>query len=220
MNAGKRSAGWPCAGDDPLIQGQEDSTTQHSGGIDQRAAPRIALMLRVGKLRMAQGEFLCVVRDASASGIKLKLFHPLPEQGRCELELGTGDRYELDFVWERDGHAGFAFRRGAIDLGDLISETAPHRRRHLRLRFDRPVTFIQDGEPRQATLCDLSQHGAMIDYGERLPLGLALALEGDGLPALEGRVRWRLGRAHGLVFQRSFRLDELAMLAASLQGMR
>lgn len=199
-------------------QSQEGAALSVPEVVEQRVAPRIALMLRVGKLRMKQGEFLCVVRDVSNSGIKVKLFHPLPAHDRCEIELGTGDRYALEFVWERDGHAGYRFVQGAVDLPGLIDESAPHPRRQLRLRLDHPVTLRTPGESYEATLCDISQHGVLVDYHERLPLGLAVQIEGADMPALEGRIRWRLSRAHGVVLQRSFRLDELAGLAASLQG--
>jgi hypothetical protein len=185
--------------------------------MEPRAAPRIALMLRVGKLRMPQGEFLCVVRDASASGIKVKLFHSLPHRGSCELELGTGDCYAVEWVWEQDGHAGFRFASGTVDLSALIDESTPHPRRHLRLRLDRPVTLIAQDQRCDTIMRDISQHGALVEFDSRLPLGLKVQLECNDLPNLEGRIRWRLSRAHGVVFQRSFRLDELAILAEQIQ---
>lgn len=189
---------------------QEDSS-------ELRAAPRIALMLRVGKLCLPNGEFLCVVRDASESGLKVKLFHELEPHTTCELELGTGDRYALEFVWAADGHAGYRFTAGAIDLQALIDEATPFPRRQLRLRLDRPIALSIGNEMHPAQLRDISQHGVLVDFHERLPLGCAIRLEAPGFPVLDGRVRWRLSRAHGIVLQRSFRLDELAALARALQ---
>lgn len=200
-----------------MSHSQTGTASDLDEGSELRTAPRIALMLRVGKLCMAQGEFLCVVRDASASGLKVKLFHELPEHGCCTLELGTGDRYELEFVWVEDGHAGYRFTDGTVDLPSLIDEATPFPRRHLRLRLDRPVTVTAGAEQMTAALRDISQHGVLIDYHERLPLGLAVTLDSPGMPQLEGRIRWRLSRSHGVVLQRSFRLDELASLAATLQ---
>jgi hypothetical protein len=198
-------------------QGQQGSAQIETNGAELRTAPRIALMLRVGKLCLAQGEFLCVVRDASASGLKIKLFHDLPEHTDCLLELGTGDQYRIAHVWTADGHAGYRFTDGTIDLSALIDEATPFPRRQLRLRLDRSVSLIIDGVRHEASLRDISQHGVLIDYPERLPLGLAVQIESPGMPVLEGRIRWRLSRSHGVVLQRSFKLDELAALALVLQ---
>lgn len=201
-----------------MNQGQQGSAQFEPAGSDLRTASRIALMLRVGKLCMAQGEFLCVVRDASARGLKVKLFHDLPEHQDCTIELGTGDRYGIEHVWTADGHAGYRFIDGSIDLGALIDEAAPFPRRQLRLKLDRPISLEIAGVRHEASLRDISQHGVLIDHHERLPLGLAVKIESPDMPPLEGRIRWRMSRSHGVVLQRSFKLDELAALALTLQG--
>ncbi|MFN9375472.1 MAG: PilZ domain-containing protein, partial [Novosphingobium sp.] len=72
-----------------------------------RAAPCISLMLRAAKLVRPAGEFLCILRDVSATGLKARLFHALPQDGPLALELGTGERHPIEPVWERDRHVGF-----------------------------------------------------------------------------------------------------------------
>lgn len=184
---------------------------------EMRAAPRFTLMLRAAKLATDEGEFLCVLRDVSASGFKAKLFHPLPDAGRFELELGSGERFIVEPVWERDGHAGFRFVGGPIDVHALVEEAGPFPKRHIRLALDLPVLIEAGGLRHSAVLRNLSQHGALIEIEPGLALGQLVCFKAKGLPELDGRVRWRRGKAHGLVFQQGFRLDQLAELAARLQ---
>ena len=52
-----------------------------------RTEPRISLMLRAAKLAGSKGEFLCILRDVSATGLKARLFHPLPSDSPFTIEL-------------------------------------------------------------------------------------------------------------------------------------
>lgn len=187
------------------------------GGPEQRAARRYALMLRAGKLICDGQEFLCILRDASATGFKARLFHSLPKGGAYELELGNGTRYAVEPVWENDNHAGFRFCGGTVDVHALLEEASPYPRRQIRLKLQLPVLVEAHGVARCAQLRDLSQHGALIESDVVLALRLPLLIEARGLPPLPGRVRWRRGTSHGVVFHTGFRLDELAALAARLQ---
>lgn len=192
-------------------------TTPPGKRREQRAAARFTLILRAGKLACDAGQFLCVLRDASASGIKARLFHPLPDCPAYELELASGERYRLERVWQHGGHAGFRFAEGAIDLHALLRETGPYPKRTIRLQLALPVLLESDAVTYPARLCDLSQHGALVQLETQIPVGQPVRLECAGLPVLHGRVRWRREQAHGLVFQESFRLDDLARRVAALQ---
>ena len=186
---------------------------------DQRAAARFTLLLRAGKLVSDAGEFLCIVRDASTTGIKARLFHELPQDDRFDLELGNGDRYPVEPVWERDGHAGFRFAAGPIDVHALMDESTPFPKRSIRLRLELPLLVCPaGGAARLGQLLDLSQQGALVMATPGFALGQQVRIEAPGLPARHARVRWRRGAAHGLVFQEGFKLDELAVIAHRLQA--
>lgn len=185
---------------------------------EQRSAQRYTLLLRAGKLVSEAGEYLCILRDASSTGIKARLFHELPDAPHFELELGNGDRYAVEPVWQRDGHAGFRFADGPIDVHALMDESTPFPKRSIRLRLALPVMVTSDaGLSRAGQLQDLSQQGGLLLLEPGLALGQQVRIEAPGLPLRHGRVRWRRRAAHGLVFQQAFRLDELAVLAHRLQ---
>ncbi|NCU12702.1 MAG: PilZ domain-containing protein [Sphingomonadaceae bacterium] len=185
--------------------------------LDQRSDRRVSLLLRAGKLVSPDGEFLCIVRDASAGGIKARLLHGLPGSGTFDLELANGEVYPLQLVWQAAGHAGFRFLDRPIDVHGLVDEPSSFPKRGLRLRLTMPVSVTEAGEERPAVLRDISQHGAQIEIEPGLAVGQRIALRGSGLPAMQATVRWRRRGAHGLVFQRGFRLDELAELVGRLR---
>lgn len=183
-----------------------------------RAAPRISLMLRAAKLVSPAGEFLCILRDVSATGLKARLFHPLPAEGPFALELGTDARHAIEVVWERDRHAGFRFANPPIDLSALVEESGQFPKRQLRLAVDYPITLTSRQIEYPARLKNLSQHGALITLEEPLALRQPVELRGGLFPLRHARVRWRNGDAYGLVFIEGFLLDELAQLVAKLQN--
>ena len=196
-----------------------ESTRADAATPEQRAAQRYTLLLRAAKLIAADREYLCILRDVSATGLKVRLFHPLPDSADWQLELGQGEQFALDPVWQADGHAGFRFRDAPVDPHRLVDEEAgPFPRRHIRLHLELPVMVWADGAAQAVTLCDLSQLGALVRADPPLALRQPVRIESPGFPLRHARVRWRRGVNHGLVFQEAFRLDELALLVAGLQG--
>jgi hypothetical protein len=192
---------------------------QENTSGEQRQGHRYTLLLRAAKLVTRAGEFLCLVRDVSDGGLKARLFHPLELRETCEIELGSGGRIALECAWQRGGQAGFRFMQGPIEVHRLIDESGPFPKRHLRLRLNRPlpIRVTSNGLAEAGQLCDISQHGGAIAVDRRLPLHAQVRIDAVELPALHARVCWRRGGMHGLVFQESFRLDELAQLAWRLQ---
>lgn len=189
---------------------------QDNGGEGQRGAQRYSLLIRTAKLACESGEFLCVIRDVSATGVRLKLFHHLPDDRHLALELGNGEVYFVERVWERDGHAGFRFA-APIDVQAFIAEVSPHPRRPVRLRMGIAASVTALGVSADAVVRDLSQRGAGIETGRLLAKGQPVTLDAPGMPQMVAKVAWRNGRFYGLVFERVSTLEELARLSVVLQ---
>lgn len=185
-------------------------------GAEQRGAERFALLIRTAKLVTEQGEFLCVVRDVSATGVRLKLFHALPPVDRMALEQANGEFHFIEKVWEADGHAGFRFA-APIDVHAFIAEASPWPRRPVRLRVRLPGLLHADGGASAVWLNDLSQAGGRIECPRHLAVEQRVKLEVAGLPPLIANVCWRSSPDYGLVFQQAFALADLARLTARLQ---
>lgn len=196
-------------------QGQVQ-TSDESQFLDLRAAPRFSVMMRTAKLLSESGEYICVVRDISATGTKLRLFHEPPPDSHLFLELANGFRYAMERMWHADGHAGFRFS-SAIDVEEFIEEPNRHPRRPVRLQLRLPAIVTVSSQQNGAMLIDLSQHGACVETGLPIAVGKPLRFEVEGMPVRHGHVCWRRENRHGLVFQDSLRLDEFARHARQLQ---
>lgn len=183
---------------------------------EMRAQPRFALLIRCAKLATPAGEFLCIVRDVSEGGVRLRFFHPVPAQGPMALVLSSGESFAMERAWAQGDQAGFRFAE-PIDVHRFIAEAGPFPKRPVRLRVAFPAVVVADGEAHAASVLDISRQGARVVTERPLALGQKLRLEADSLPAIGATVCWRNAPDYGLVLDRVFTLEELARHAAQLQ---
>ncbi len=183
---------------------------------EKRKAMRFALLIRSAKLVCSSGEFLCVIRDVSEDGVKLRLFHPLPENEPLLLVLGSGDHFPVELVWQDGDLAGFRFTN-PIDLHRFISEASPYPKRPIRIRLSCPATLTIDGRMCAAEICDVSREGIRIETGVPLALEQKLILSADRLSPRAASVRWRRSPSYGLSLQNIFTFEELARTVARMQ---
>lgn len=177
-------------------------------------AQRYTLLLRAAKLIAPDRECLCILRDVSATGLKLRLFHPLPDADELAIELGNGQTYAILPVWQSGGHAGFRFAAGPVDIAPMLQGAGPFPRRAVRLRAQRAAQVVTPAGSHPVLLRDISLDGAGIDSERGFAIGERLRLEIAGFPKIAAKVRWRRGTSHGLALERHFALDELARLLA------
>ncbi|MEZ5743153.1 MAG: PilZ domain-containing protein [Sphingomonadaceae bacterium] len=186
------------------------------GQPEKRAAMRLTLLIRTAKLVNTHGEFLCIIRDVSDAGVKLRLFHPLPLAGGALLELANGDRYAIENVWQRGSEAGFRFDK-RIDLRAFIAESGRHPKRALRLRLTCPGAIVCDGEVHEAIIRDISRQGMRIETATPLALDQRVIVHAPGLPDIDAVVRWRNRPDFGLALRHIFSFRDLAISVARLQ---
>lgn len=196
----------------------QDSNTPEgqAPGENLRDAQRFALLIRTAKLVCETGEYLCIVRDISASGVRLRLFHDLPAAENISLQLSNGYTYPLACVWQRDDHAGFRFT-DRIDVHDFMEEPSKWPRRPIRLHFQIPGTVIADDLANASVVHNISRYGARIETDRYLALQQKMILDIPGAARINASICWRSGRLYGLVFRQTFTFEELARLAAVLQ---
>lgn len=187
-----------------------------AGGVELRAAPRFASLIRAAKLVSRQGEFVCVIRDVSATGIGLRSFHALPAEGDCALELQNGESYEIERVRRAGLEASFRFAH-PIDVEKLIHETWKYPKRQLRLNIAMPIVVTTLAGRYRATTENISQQGARIECEALLAIDQTVRIEADHIPDIRAKVRWRQESCYGLVFDNTFSLRDFAVLAAALQ---
>ena len=183
---------------------------------EQRNEPRFTPLIRAAKLIAGDDEFLVVVRDVSRDGLKVRTFHPLPDEGEFAIELANGERHQVDKIWEDGEIKGFRFR-DPVALEQLLAESPGGKpRRPVRVRLNVPVKVFAGVRRCEGVFIDISQNGACMSSHEHLALGQRVRIECPGLPELVGCVRWRRAPLYGLNFEQTFRLDDLARITAQL----
>jgi hypothetical protein len=207
-----------------LVQGDELSGERQpderdgAAGAHLRASARYALLIRAAKLTAGDQEFPCIIRDASATGVKVRLFSPLPAQEGLAIELANGDRYPAELVWISDDHAGLRFL-DQVAVERLLEEShAPFRKRPLRLKIALEAVIHSAGEAVGAGFRNISQQGASIECQKWLLVDELVKLETGLTPPIYAKVRWRNHPRYGLVFEQTFKLDELARVSGSVQS--
>lgn len=186
-------------------------------GSELRSAPRYALLIRTAKIIADGREFLCIIRDASATGLKIRLFSSLPQTRELFVELVNGDRYPVEMVWQADDYAGLRFHQ-EIAVDQFLDESrGSFPRRQLRLRIALDGVLHSGGEAVRVAFRDISQQGACIECDKWLLMNELVRVETGVTPALYAKVRWRSHPRYGLIFEHTFKLDELARISAPLQ---
>lgn len=206
-----------------MAQGQELSgeprqdQTGALPGAEHRSAQRFALLIRTAKLIVDGREFLCIIRDASATGVKVRLFSPLPQSRQLCLELVNGDRYPAEPVWQSEDYAGLRFQE-EIAVERLLDESGgAFPRRQVRLRIALDGVLHSGGEAVRVAFHDISQQGACVESEKWLLMNELVRVETGITPAIYAKVRWRSHPRYGLIFEHTFKLDELARISAPLQ---
>lgn len=192
-----------------LVNGQERGDNDALSGIDMRGAKRFTLMLRSAKFISDGMEFLCIIRDVSETGIRLRLFHPVPRGERLTIETASGEHFAMELVWEANGEAGFRFI-DPINVDAFVSESGPYPKRSIRLKVKQPATVRIGNDTLSATILDISRQGAKISIAHRLAIGQRFLLEARELPLFEATVCWRREPEYGVVFSQVMGLDDLA----------
>lgn len=191
-------------------------STSESGEL--RVAPRFTVLIRAAKLVCDAGEFLCVIRDVSQTGLSARIFHPLSDCGPVMIELQNGDQYAAELVWQKEGCAGFRFVQ-QVDVARLIEVPSRFARRAIRLNFAAPAEIIASLQATPVTIHDISQQGAKIEVSHQFSIDQRVKLRSEGLRDTSAKVRWRREGQYGLIFEETFQFGELARIVSQLQGL-
>lgn len=195
----------------------DDSEAGARRGAEQRSAPRFTSLIRAAKLVSSEGEHVCVVRDVSTGGVRLRCFHPIPRDESLALELQNGDRFSIQRVREEGFEASFSFKTPAA-IERLVQEAWQYPRRPLRLNIAIPLTLRTPVASIAGITQNVSQQGCRVECAMPLALSQAVIIESAHLPGIRAKVRWRRDNACGLVFDDTFTLKDFAVHAARMQA--
>ena len=182
--------------------------------IKDRAAPRFTLLLRTAKLIVNGKELLCMLRDISATGARVRFYGPVPRNGIFAIEFDDGERIDAELVWQDEMSGGFQFHT-TVDVARRLAWESAFPRRALRFAIHSPAHFHTMGQQYATTIINLSAQGGCIVSDAALAIDQPVRLTGPAIATIEARIRWRadLGDGqweYGLVFDTTFSFDRLA----------
>ena len=183
---------------------------------DQRASPRYTSLIRAAKLVCEQGEFVCVIRDVSSTGVSLRTFHALPTDVAIALELQNGESFEMRQVRKNGFEASYRFMK-PVPVERLIHENWNFPKRQLRLNLVMPLVVSTLTQRANATSLNISQQGARVECDSIFAIDQSVRVQNDFVPEIRCKVRWRRDANYGLAFDNFFPLREFALLAARVQ---
>jgi PilZ domain len=180
---------------------------------ERRRDSRQVTVLRVAKLRTANGEELCLVRNISAGGLMAHIYSELGIGDAAVAEFKSGHAIAGRILWRRDGMVGMQFSEkvnaasvlaGDDDALPTLQQRAP------RIDLEAPGRIRVGAQSYAVALCNISQGGARVRLDDAGRAVGQLVLMVNGLPPLAGSIRWERDGDAGIEFDIPVPFDVLA----------
>jgi hypothetical protein len=155
---------------------------------------------------------VCSIRKISAGGAVLHVGRPFAPGERLDLELMTGQQLCGSVAWQRGAEVGLRFDAPidvfAIIAQDIVSQPG-ERRRMPRVELAVQALLETAAGTELVTTRDISQGGVKIDVPNTLVPEERILITLDGLPPIQGVVRWSETHVAGIAFLPELRWQEL-----------
>jgi hypothetical protein len=175
--------------------------TESAGAVERREDERVLRVFRLARL-VTKTEEICLVRDISAGGVKVKIFSEKTPGTRVTLDLGDDVPRPGTIMWAYTDLAGISFDE-KIDVRRVLSK-APlpggRQPRGLRLGVQANAFLCVKQQRLACSLVDISQGGTKVRTNGPLENGDVVQLEVSGLDTLHGVVRWAHNDEAGVSF--------------------
>lgn len=167
-----------------------------------------------GALTHGSVRLVCSIRKISAGGAVLHVDQPVEPGERLDLELMTGEQLGGTVAWRRGSEVGLKFDAPidvfAVIAQDIVSQPG-ERRRMPRVELSVQALLETAAGTELVTTRDISQGGMKIDMPFALVPDEHILVTLDGLPPIQGVVRWSAGQVAGIAFLPELRWQELML---------
>ena len=176
---------------------------------DRRQSDRHITLLRVGSLMVCGRRELCLIRNISDGGMLIRVYSDIPVGSRVSIELKHGEAVWGTTLWTKRDLVGVSFD-DPINMMSLIT-TPPNslRPRMPRLEVGCTVWIREGSVVHRSRTANISQGGLRVETPDGLPVGAQVTVTLPGLPPEQGIVRWIVGEACGVTFNRLLALPQL-----------
>lgn len=166
-------------------------------------------LFRVGALNIDGRRELCLIKNISAGGMKIRPYCDLAEGTDLSVELKTGMSVSGKVAWLDGANAGVEFNE-MIDVIDVLSKNHDGPRQRMpRIEID-CFAMIRDGaHVHRMRVIDVSQGGLKLQSHLVLDRGNDLVITLPGMTPQPGVTRWCDEGFVGVTFNRLLSLSEL-----------
>jgi len=179
------------------------------GRSDRRESERFLTLYRVGSITIDGKSELCLVRNVSAGGMKIRVYHQVSVGAALSIELKSGQGITGKVGWV-DGHnIGVTFDEPIDIVGLLSASLDGPRPRMPRIELGAEITIREGTSTYRVLACDISQGGLKVATQTILPIGGDVVITLRGLQSLAGVVRWSENGFCGMTFNKLLPLPEL-----------
>lgn len=176
---------------------------------DRREGERHLTLFRVGAVTVGERRELCLIKNISAGGMKVRPYCDFAEGQRVAIEVKTGMTVPGTVTWLRDGNAGIAFER-PIDVVEFLSQSLDGvRPRMPRIEVDCTATVREGARLHQVRVCDVSQGGAKVEVRAPLDVRSEVTFTVPGLETRAASVGWSSSTHAGITFNDLLPLAQL-----------
>lgn len=176
---------------------------------NRRSDDRHLSLLRVGSMMIGERRELCLIKNISAGGMKVRPYCDLAEGDQLTIELKTGMSVPGSVTWVRDGNAGVTFSQ-PVDVLEILSQSASGPRPRMpRIEVDCPGTVRDGAHVHRVRVRDVSQGGVKVECPAALTTGVDLAVTLPGLETQAGVACWYDDGVAGISFNRLLPLGDL-----------
>ncbi|WP_328592387.1 PilZ domain-containing protein [Flavisphingopyxis soli] len=192
----------------------------NDGVGEDRAAPRFRTLLQSARLIGEKSQSLCIVRDVSETGMKVRLFGTVAVDDRVCVEFKGGRTVFASVKWIEDRFAGLAFET-PIDLQKIFDTAQPeYSYRAPRLEIDATATVTFGRAKLPMTILDISTSGIKLLGGDALIRGEDVTIDIEGLVRSNAVVKWKASDLVGLELEHPIPVERLADWASSREFRR
>jgi len=185
---------------------------------DRREDERHMTLFRVGTLVIGDRRDLCLIKNISAGGLKLRRYCQLHVGQRVAVELKTGQPIAGSVSWVGDSQAGVAFDQPIDVLAILASDDEGPRPRMPRIETQAAVYVRHGAQTWRLQCCDISQGGVKLVATTPLASGADVVVTLPGMSPQPGVVRWSAGSHAGISFNRPLPLSDLVNWLQAQRG--
>ncbi|MBB3763944.1 PilZ domain-containing protein [Sphingomicrobium lutaoense] len=169
-------------------------------GADRRKGVRHMTLFRVGSILVDGQRELCLIKNISAGGMKMRAYRSLEVGAELTVELKCGQHVDGTVSWVEGDNVGVAFDK-SIDVIDILSHSMEGPRPRMpRVEINCPVVVHIGGKRHEAIGVDVSQGGIKLDVAPRPAINEDIVVTLPGMTPVAGVVKWAEDDFVGVTF--------------------